>query len=86
MPFIANKQSLLMLPRSVKRAIVISIDIFVCGFSVLLAFWLRLDHWSHLQAELCIVFITALVFFHSHFLFILVCIKLFLDMLDQILF
>jgi FlaA1/EpsC-like NDP-sugar epimerase len=47
----ATKQSLLKLPRAVKRCLVIFCDVLICGFSVWLAFGLRLDQWGQLQGQ-----------------------------------
>lgn len=60
MPINATKQSLLSLPRSVKRGLVIFGDLFICGYSVWLAFGLRLDHWGLFQAQQFIVFIFVI--------------------------
>lgn len=62
MPINATKQSLLNLPRSVKRGLVISGDILICGFSVWLAFGLRLDEWKYFQAKQWMVFFSAVGF------------------------
>ena len=59
MPINSTKQSLLNLPRSVKRSLVISVDVFSCGLSVWLAFGLRLDHWGHIGGQQWIVFLIA---------------------------
>jgi len=61
-PINATKQSLLNLPRSVKRGLVISGDILICGFSVWLAFGLRLDEWKYFQAKQWMVFFSAVGF------------------------
>ncbi len=53
------KQSLLSLPRSAKRGLVLFCDILICGFSIWLAFGLRLDQWGHFQDKQWIVFIAA---------------------------
>jgi FlaA1/EpsC-like NDP-sugar epimerase len=58
-PITATKQSLLNLPRSVKRGLVISVDLLICGLSVWLAFGLRLDQWGHLGGQQWIVFLIA---------------------------
>lgn len=44
-------QGLLDLPRAVKRLIALSIDAAVCGFSVWLAFYLRLGYWPHVLGD-----------------------------------
>ena len=54
--------SLLNLPRSVKRVIVMFVDTLICGFSVWLAFVLRLDEWGYFQAKQWIVLIAAIGF------------------------
>ena len=58
----ATKQSLLNLPRSVKRGLVIFVDLLICGLSVWLAFGLRLDQWGYFQAQQWIVFFIAICF------------------------
>jgi FlaA1/EpsC-like NDP-sugar epimerase len=58
-PIIAIKQSLLNLPRSVKRGLVIFVDFLICGFSIWLAFGLRLDQWGYLQGQQWIVYLIA---------------------------
>jgi FlaA1/EpsC-like NDP-sugar epimerase len=59
---LAIKQSLLSLPRSVKRGFVIFIDVLICGFSVWLAFGLRLDQWGYFQLQQWVVFLAAIGF------------------------
>jgi FlaA1/EpsC-like NDP-sugar epimerase len=61
------KQSLLSLPRSVKRGLVIFADLLICGLSVWLAFGLRLDQWSFFQFQQWIVFLVAIGFLLSIF-------------------
>jgi len=56
----ATKQSLLNLPRFAKRGIVIFFDVLLCGFTVWLAFGLRLDQWGHLQGKQWWAFIAAI--------------------------
>jgi len=56
------KQSLLNLPRSVKRGLVIFFDVLICTFSVWLAFGLRLDQWGHFQANQLTLWIAAIGF------------------------
>ena len=51
MPITAIQQSLLNLPRFVKRGMVISGDIAICGLSVWLAYGLRIDRWRILQGN-----------------------------------
>ena len=58
-PITATKQSLLNLPRSVKRGLVIFVDLLICGLSVWLAFGLRLDQWGHIGGQQWIVFLIA---------------------------
>ncbi len=62
MPINAAKQSLLNLPRSVKRGLVMFGDAIICGISVWLAFGLSLDEWGYFQAKQWIVFIAAIGF------------------------
>lgn len=62
MPITATKQSLLNLPRPFKRGLVMFLDVFICGFSVWLAFGLRLDQWGHFQGKQWLVFIVAIGF------------------------
>ena len=62
MPINATKQSLLNLPRPVKRGVVIFADILVCGFSVWLAFGLRLDEWGYFQTKQWIALLAAIGF------------------------
>ena len=59
MPINATKQSLLNLPRSVKRGFVMFCDVLICGFSVWLTFGLRLDQWGYFQGKQWMVFIAA---------------------------
>ena len=58
----ATKQSLLNLPRFAKRGIVIFFDVLLCGFTVWLAFGLRLDQWGHLQGNQWQAFFVAIAF------------------------
>jgi FlaA1/EpsC-like NDP-sugar epimerase len=58
----ATKQSLLNLPRIAKRGIVIFFDVLLCGFTVWLAYGLRLDQWGHLQGNQWWAFIAAIAF------------------------
>ena len=62
MPINATKQSLLSLPRSVKRGMVMFCDMVICGLSVWLAFGLRLDQWGYFQGRQWMVFIAAIGF------------------------
>jgi len=61
-PITATKQSLLNLPRSVKRGLVIFTDFLICGLSVWLAFGLRLDQWGNFQGQQWIVYLIAIGF------------------------
>jgi len=61
-PINATKQSLLNLPRFVKRGLVISVDVVICGLSVWLAFGLRLDQWGYFQFQQWFVFLGAIGF------------------------
>ena len=60
MPINTAKQSLLNLPRSVKRGLVMYFDVLICAFSVWLAFGLRLDEWGHFQGQRWLVLIVAI--------------------------
>lgn len=62
MLIIATKRSLLNLPRSVKRALVMFCDVLICAFSVWLAFGLRIDEWGYFQDRQWLTFIFALGF------------------------
>lgn len=62
MPINATKQSLLNLPRSVKRGLVIFCDFLICAFSVWLAFGLRLDYWGNFHGNQWAALIAAFVF------------------------
>jgi FlaA1/EpsC-like NDP-sugar epimerase len=61
-PINATKQSLLNLPRSVKRGVVMYCDVLICAFSVWLAFGLRLDQWGQFQGQQWMVLIAAIGF------------------------
>jgi FlaA1/EpsC-like NDP-sugar epimerase len=61
-PINLAKHSLLNLPRSVKRGLVMFCDIFTSGFCVWLAFGLRLDQWGHFDSKQWMVFIVAIAF------------------------
>ena len=61
-PITAIQKSLLNLPRFVKRAIVMSGDIAICGLSVWLAFGLRVDRWSLMQGNEWWALIVAIAF------------------------
>lgn len=56
------KQSLLILPRSIKRGSVIFVDTLICGLSVWLSFGLRLDQWGFFQSQQWIALIFAVSF------------------------
>ncbi len=60
MPTNSIKQSLLNLPRIVKRGLVMFGDALICGFSVWLAIGLRLDEWGYFQTKQWLVFIAAI--------------------------
>ncbi|APC05353.1 capsular biosynthesis protein [Polynucleobacter asymbioticus] len=62
MPITATKQSLLNLPRSVKRSLVMFCDVLICALSVWLSFGLRLDQWDHFKGQQWIVFVIAIGF------------------------
>jgi FlaA1/EpsC-like NDP-sugar epimerase len=55
----ATKQSLLKLPRPVKRVLVIFSDTLICGLSIWFAFGLRLDQWGYFQFQQWVVFLAA---------------------------
>lgn len=65
----ATKLSLLNLPRSVKRVLVMSCDIIICGLSVWLAFGLRLDEWGYFQDKEWVLFIAAIGFSFPLFIY-----------------
>jgi FlaA1/EpsC-like NDP-sugar epimerase len=69
MPVHAVKQSLLNLPRSVKRSIAIFFDTILCSVTIWLAFGLRLDQWDHLQGAQWWSLILAIVFSLPLFVF-----------------
>jgi FlaA1/EpsC-like NDP-sugar epimerase len=56
------KNSILSLPRFVKRVLVIFADLLICGFSVWLAFGLRLDEWGYFQDQQWVVLLVAIGF------------------------
>jgi FlaA1/EpsC-like NDP-sugar epimerase len=58
----ATKKSLLNLPRFIKRVIVMCLDALVCGFSVWLAFGLRIDEWGYFQVSQWWTLIAAIGF------------------------
>ena len=58
----AIKQSLLNLPRFVKRGLVFFADFLICGLSVWLAVGLRLDQWGHIQGQQWIAYLAAIGF------------------------
>jgi FlaA1/EpsC-like NDP-sugar epimerase len=61
-PINKTKQSLLNLPRPVKRGSVIFADLLICGLSIWLAFGLRLDQWGYFQDQQWLVFLVAIGF------------------------
>lgn len=63
------KKFLLSLPRFIKQGIVIFLDLILCGFSVWLAFGLRLDQWTYFQGQQWIVLITAIGFSFPLFIY-----------------
>lgn len=65
------KQSLLNLPRFVKRVLVICCDVFTCALSVWLAFGLRLDQWGwENQANRWLILAAALCFYFPLFIYL----------------
>ena len=56
------KQSLLGLPRSIKRSLVVCFDLLICGVSVWLSFGLQLDQWTFFYDKHWLVFISATSF------------------------
>ncbi|QWE12834.1 nucleoside-diphosphate sugar epimerase/dehydratase [Polynucleobacter sp. AP-Titi-500A-B4] len=60
MPINIVKQSLLGLPRLIKRGLVVFCDVLICGLSVWLAFGLRLDWWGYFQNSQWMVFATSI--------------------------
>lgn len=62
MPINATKQSLLNLPRSIKRGVVMCCDVLICALSVWLSFGLRLDQWGHFQGQQWMVLIAVIGF------------------------
>ncbi len=62
MPINAIKRTLINLPRSVKRGLGMFLDVLICGFSVWLAFGLRLDQWGYFEGGQWLVFIAAIGF------------------------
>jgi len=61
-PINAFKNSLLNLPRFVKRIIAMVFDTLLCAFTIWLAFGLRLDQWGHFQGSQWWTFIFAIGF------------------------
>ena len=57
-----TKQSLLRLPRAVKRGLVMFNDALVCGLSVYFAFGLRMDNWEYFKEQQWVVLLTAIGF------------------------
>jgi FlaA1/EpsC-like NDP-sugar epimerase len=68
-PINSTKQSLLNLPRPVKRGIVICCDFLICAFSVWLAFGLRLDQWGNFQGQQWMAIIAAIGFAFPLFIY-----------------
>lgn len=62
MPINVTKQSLLNLPRSTKRGLVMFFDFLLCGLTVWVAFGLRLDHWGYFQSQQWQAFMAAVGF------------------------
>ena len=62
MPIDATKQSLLNLPRSLKRGLVMLVDTLISVLSVWLAFGLRLDKWNHYYGNEWLVLAVAIGF------------------------
>jgi FlaA1/EpsC-like NDP-sugar epimerase len=60
MPVNLAKKSLLNLPRSAKRGLVLSVDLLISFFTVWLAFGLRLDQWGQLHGNQWWVVIAAI--------------------------
>jgi FlaA1/EpsC-like NDP-sugar epimerase len=58
---------LLQSPRLFKRILMLSSDIFICSFSVWLAFLLRNDQWGTLEGNQWLVLICAIIFSVSSF-------------------
>lgn len=69
MPINVTKLSLLNLPRSVKRSLVMISDAIICVFSVWLAFGLRLDQWGVFSGLQWVVLIVAFGFSFPLFIF-----------------
>ena len=65
----ATKQSLLKLPRIVKRSLVIFVDLLICCLSVWIAFGLRLDQWGYFQGQQWVVFLATVSFAFPSFVF-----------------
>ncbi|QWD16105.1 polysaccharide biosynthesis protein [Polynucleobacter paneuropaeus] len=64
-----TKKSLLMLPRFVKRGIVMLFDVLLCWLTVWLAFGLRLDQWGYFWNGQWIALIVAIVFSFPLFIY-----------------
>ena len=58
---------LLQSPRLLKRTLMVFSDIFICSFSVWLAFLLRNDQWGTLEGNQWLVLICAILFSVSSF-------------------
>jgi len=50
------------MPRAVKRMVVLSTDIFLCIFTVWLAYYLRMGYWVSLQGEPMVAVLASLAF------------------------
>lgn len=68
MPINATKQSVLNLPRPIKKGLAITLDIFICVLTVWLAFGLRIDYWGVFQRPGLITLFVALILFLPLFL------------------
>ncbi len=69
MQITAIKQSLLNLPRSVKRGLVVFVDLLICGLSVWFAFGLRLDEWGYFKDQQWVVYLAAICFSFPLFIY-----------------
>lgn len=69
MPINTIKNSLLNLPRSVKRGLVMFGDVFVCSLSVWFSFGLRLNQWGYFQGSQWAVLIAAIGFSFPLFIY-----------------
>lgn len=69
MPLAKAKHSLLSLPRFIKRGIAMCFDIFLCAFTVWLAFVIRMDQWGLLTGIQWWIVITSITFSFPLFIF-----------------